>query len=102
MDEPVKQPVKQKKDFIMPKLKAGSKISVRFYNTAQGAKPYTEDARKRKVGKKKEWYEGEVKKIDKKEHEWSVYFDSDHETAILNLSNPDDEDFLKEGHGWKA
>ena len=35
-------------------------------------------------------------------YEWSVYFPSDKETAILNLGNPDDDDFVKEGHGWKA
>eukprot|EP01049_Picozoa_sp_SAG25_P002077 SAG25_NODE_103_length_15482_cov_9.187415_7_plen_72_part_00 len=40
--------------------------------------------------------------FNKKEHEWSVYFDIDKETVILNLGNPEDDDFVKEGHGWKV
>ena len=54
------------------------------------------------MGKRKQWFTGGVKKIDKKDHEWSVYFPSDKETAVLNLSDPSEEDFLKEGHGWKV
>ena len=55
------------------------------------------------VGKKtKVWYAGELKGIDLKKHEWSVYFPSDKETAVLNLSDPSASDFLKEGHGWRV
>ena len=43
-----------------------------------------------------------MKGIDLKKHEWSVYFDSDKETAVLNLSDPSASDFMKEGHGWKV
>ena len=78
-------------------------MKVRFYSGPKGSLPFTESARKRKVGKKtKEWFAGSVKKIDLKEHEWSVYFPSDKETAVLNLSDPSADDFLKEGHGWKV
>jgi hypothetical protein len=62
---------------------------------------YTEDARKRKVGKIKRWYEGKVTKIDKGDHEYSVLFDTDKQTAVLNFSDPTEKDFIKEGHGWQ-
>ena len=101
-DVPVK-PVKTKKVFDPPNLKKGSDVKVRFYSGPKGSLPFTESARSRGVGKKtKAWYVGEVKGIDLKKHEWSVYFDSDKETAVLNLSDPSASDFLKEGHGWKV
>ena len=105
--EPVKpKPVKPKKVFeplLHKNLKKGSKVEVRFYSSPTGSVPFTESARARGVGKKtKAWYGGEVKGIDLKKHEWSVYFPSDKETAVLNLSDSSAEDFLKEGHGWKV
>jgi hypothetical protein len=103
-EEPVKpKPVKPKKVFDPPKLKKGSKVAVRFYSSPTGSVPFTESARARGVGKRtKAWYAGEVKSTDLKKHEWSVYFPSDKETAVLNLSDPSADDFLKEGHGWKV
>ena len=106
-EEPVKpkpvKAVKPVKAFSPPKLKKGSKVEVRFYTAPAGSLPFTESARSRGVGKKtKAWYAGELKGIDLKKHEWSVYFDSDKETAVLNLSDPSASDFLKEGHGWKV
>ena len=97
------KPVKVKKVFDPPNLKKGSDVKVRFYSGPKGSLPFTESARARGVGKKtKAWYVGEVKGIDLKKHEWSVYFDSDKETVVLNLSDPSASDFLKEGHGWKV
>ena len=100
--EPVKAKAKAKPVLVYPKVKVGSKIKVRYYDTPTGSRPYTEDARKRKVGKQKQWYEGEVKKIDKDKNEYSVYFPSDKETNKLNLSDTSSKDYLKEGHGWKV
>ena len=100
------KPVKPKKVFdplLHKNLKKGSKVEVRFYSSPTGCVPFTESARARGVGKRtKAWYVGEVKGIDLKKHEWSVYFDSDKETAVLNLSDPSADDFVKEGHGWKV
>ena len=80
--------LKEPPKIVHPPLKVGTKLKVRFYNTSQGAKPYTKDAEKRKVGKNKEWYEGEVKKIDKDTHEYSIYFPSDKETVVLTPPAP--------------
>ena len=85
-----------------PPLKKGSQIEVRFYDTPQGARPFTEDARKRKVGKRKTWYDGKVTKIDKDQNEYSVYFESDKETTVLNFSDTSAKDYMKEGHGWRV
>ena len=60
-----------------------------------------DSARKRKVGKKKTWYDGKVTKIDKDENEYSVYFESDKETTVLNFSDTSAKDYMKEGHGWR-
>ena len=88
-EEPVKPKQKVKKVFNPPKLKKGSKVKVRFYSGPKGSLPFTESARARGVGKKtKAWYEGEVKGIDLKKHEWSVYFPSDKETAVLTSATP--------------
>ena len=93
--------LKEPPKIVHPPLKVGTKLKVRFYNTSQGAKPYTKDAEKRKVGKNKEWYEGEVKKIDKDTHEYSIYFPSDKQTVVLNFSDTSADDYVKEGRGWQ-
>ena len=92
--KPAPQPV-----IIHPSLKVGSQIEVSFYDSGQ--RPYTQGAAKRKVGKKRQFYEGKVTKIDKEQHEYSVYFESDKETVILNLSDTSEDDYLKEGKGWR-
>ena len=96
-----KPKIKLKPVIVHPPLKVGATIKVRFYNTSNGARPYTEDAYKRKVGKQKQWYQGEVKKINKDKNEYSVYFEVDRETVVLNLSDTGAKDYVKEGRGWQ-